>query len=172
MSDFGRKRAVILAVWLSLIGGPAIACTVSTAPHLASAVEADLVFVGKFESFESFRWDMSYPGIPLPNGLYTFSVIDTLKGDAQPEWKIMWWVNAIGSNTRLYPEKPVIVFAMDGTDTIAALVQADVLERPFLDLIQYIIEEPVCSSAPIFENSPENRAALEALLSLTGEVSQ
>ncbi len=169
MKHFKKLSTIALAVAITFGSlTPATACAVNTPPLIVNIGQADLVFVGKFEVTEVIRWESTYGGVPLPYALLTFSVTETLKGESQPEWKILRWVNPLGSSTRLDPEKTVIVAAYNGRDAIQALNDAGVGGGLVGDASVFILREPACSSAPIFENSAENRAAIAAVLAQTG----
>ena len=173
MRKFWRNSAAALTILTSVTsGGAALACIVSTPTTIESAASADLVFIGKFVKFKRYEFEGVHPGISPPYGQYTFSVIETLKGESQPEWKILWWVNVLGSNTRVDADMVVIVAATDGTATIQPFVESGALSRQDLDSSRYVIIEPACSNAPIFENTPENRAIVEAMLAQTREETQ
>jgi hypothetical protein len=148
---------------------PATACAINTPPVIANIGQADLVFVGKLETVEVLRWEGDYGGVPLPYALLSFSVSQTLKGESQPEWKILRWANVLGSNTRLDPDKSVIVAAFIGADAIQALVDAGAGGGVLAQASAYIIREPACSSAPIFDNNNENRAAATMALAQSSE---
>ena len=170
MRNLWKLPTLALAVVASIgASNPASACAINTPPIIANIGQADLVFIGKLESVEVFRWEGRYGGVPLPYALLTFSVSQTLKGESQPEWKILRWVNPLGSNTRLDPDKSVIVAAINGADAIQALADAGAGGGVVAQASAYIIQEPACSSAPIFDNSDENRAAAIAALALSSE---
>jgi len=173
MRKFWRKSAAALAILSSFAsGGAAMACIVSRPTTIESAAAADLVFIGKFEKFKRYEWEAGHPGISPPYGQYTFSVSETLKGESEPEWKILRWVNILNSNTRIDPDMVVIVAAIDGTAVMRPLEDAGLLRSQNLGSSQYVIIEPACSNAPIFENTPENRAIVEAMLAQTSEETQ
>jgi len=168
MRRIWRNICAAVAIGAALSSGTsASACAIYTPPQIAIIGQADLAFVGTVTDIRVIGWEGNFGGIPLPYALITFSAVETLKGESQPEWKILRWVNILGSSTRLDPEKTVIVAAFDGTDKMRVLREAGADGGLVAEASAYILQEPACSSAPIFENSAENRAAIELILAQT-----
>ena len=163
-----RKIASVLALALTLFNsGPASACAFSTPPQIADAGKADLVFIGELTEIKIYGLAVGASGQPLPYGLYDFAVTETLRGENRAEWKILWWVNPLGSNTKIAPGDRVIVTAMQGEAALHALAEEDAGKAMAVEASQFIIQEPACSSAPIFADTPETRAAIGAILAQT-----